>query len=53
MALHNNILKLGRYGIKHIFDEKLDDLMRRLLVYNSNKRITWEEYFNHPFFSSI
>jgi len=28
-----------------------DDLIRRLLTKDPTKRITWEEYFNHPFFS--
>ena len=32
-------------------DEKLDDLINRLLEKNPNKRITWDEYFNHPFFN--
>ena len=28
----------------------LSDLIDNLLVVDPNKRITWEEYFNHPFF---
>jgi len=28
-----------------------DDLIRRLLTKDPTKRITWEEYFNHLFFS--
>ena len=32
-------------------DKVLDDLINKLLVYDPEKRITWEEYFNHPFFN--
>ena len=32
-------------------DPKLRDLINRLLVINVNKRINWNEYFNHPFFT--
>ena len=28
----------------------LDDLIRKLLVKNPDNRITWEQYFEHPFF---
>ena len=28
----------------------LDDLVRRLIVVDPNRRIGWNEYFNHPFF---
>ena len=35
------------------FDNKLlDDLVRRLIVVDQNKRIGWNEYFNHPFFKN-
>ena len=30
----------------------LDDLVRRLIVVDPNKRISWNEYFNHPFFKN-
>ena len=37
--------------IPNIFDNKLlDDLVRRLIVTDLNKRISWNDYFNHPFF---
>ena len=29
---------------------QLDDLLNKLLVYNPEKRLSWPEYFNHPFF---
>ena len=28
----------------------MDDLISELFIENPNKRITWEDYFNHPFF---
>jgi len=31
-------------------DPKLKDLLNKLLVEDPNKRLSWEEYFNHPFF---
>jgi len=35
------------------FDNKLlDDLVRKLIVVDPNRRIDWNEYFNHPFFTS-
>ena len=39
--------------IPNSFDNKLlDDLVRRLIVVDQNKRIGWNEYFNHPFFKN-
>ena len=35
------------------FDNKyLDDLVRKLIVVDPNKRIDWNGYFNHPFFKN-
>ena len=31
-------------------DLQLDDLIRKLLEVDPSKRITWIEYFEHPFF---
>ena len=31
-------------------DANLDDLICKLLEKKPNKRITWDEYFNHSFF---
>ena len=33
-------------------DKNLDDLLNKLLIYDPDKRISWEEYFDHPFFNS-
>ncbi len=46
--------------IKNIFNKKkkkdandklLDDLINKLLTYDPNKRISWDQYLNHPFFN--
>ena len=31
-------------------DKKLDDLIIKLLNYNPDERLNWNEYFDHPFF---
>ena len=31
-------------------DDKLDDLISKLVVNNPEKRLNWNDYFNHPFF---
>ena len=35
-----------------INDKLLDDLVKKMLEPNKNKRINWEDYFNHPFFNN-
>ena len=32
-------------------DKLLDDLINKLLVFNSDDRISWDDYFKHPFFN--
>ena len=32
-------------------NEKLNDLINKMLKVNINERISWDEYFNHPFFN--
>ncbi len=36
--------------LKKIDNKQLDDLIKQMLVQNINERITWEKYFEHPFF---
>ena len=36
--------------LKKINDEILNDLMNKLLIEDPQKRLSWNEYFNHPFF---
>ena len=33
-------------------DNLLDDLIKNIVVYEPEQRISWNEYFNHPFFKS-
>ena len=46
----NKIDKLGQSVLDIIKDEKLKDLLSKLLIKNPEKRISWEEYFKHDFF---
>ena len=51
---------LEKYGIHDNFDPKiipkakedkdLDDLLKKLLKEKPNERISWQDYFDHPFF---
>ena len=38
--------------LKSIDNKELDDLIKKMLVININERISWEEYFQHPFFKN-
>ena len=46
------IKKKGKKVLNVIKDEKLKDLLSKLLERNPNKRISWENYFNHPFLTN-
>ena len=46
----NKIDKLGQSVLDVIEDAKLKDLLSKLLVRDPRYRISWEEYFEHPFF---
>ena len=52
-AILNNIKTFGNKILEEIEDEELNDLVKNLLEENPLKRITWDEYFNHPFFKKI
>ena len=52
VALLNKIKQLGQMKFKSSGDENLDTLIKQLLVYDANKRIEWDVYFNHRFFAS-
>ena len=45
----NNIKNNGQKNFLSTKNPQLDDLIKKLLVEDPNKRITWEQYFNHPF----
>ena len=34
-----------------IIDKDLNDLVNKMLKINENERISWDDYFNHPFFN--
>ena len=36
--------------LKAINNEELNDLMNKLLIINIDKRLSWDDYFNHSFF---
>ena len=37
--------------LKKIRDKDLNDLVNKMLKKNENERISWDDYFNHPFFN--
>ena len=51
-AILSQISKFGKTKIKKTNDEKLDDLINKLLEKEPEKRISWDEYLNHPFFNT-
>ena len=50
IALIKNINRFNNNKIKKTGNEELDDLIKRLLEKDYEKRLSWDEYFNHPFF---
>ena len=48
-ALINNFKNIDK-TMKNTGDKLLDDLIKKLLKVDKKKRISWEEYFKHPFF---
>ena len=52
-ALLNNIKNLGLRNLKKSEDIHLNDLIFRLLIRDIKERISWEEYFSHPFFTKV
>ena len=51
-AILKDIEKKGQSVLDFIpkKDSLLKDLLSKMLVEDPEKRISWEEYFNHPFF---
>ena len=43
--------KISKKNIKQTNISKLDDLINNLLVEDPIKRLSWEQYFNHQFFT--
>ena len=52
LALLNQINSLGHKILEKTQDVYLDDLIRKLLTKEQEKRISWNDYFKHPFFTS-
>ena len=50
IAVLNKIINLGKKAIKKTGDDKLDKLISGLLESDPEKRLTWDQYFNHEFF---
>ena len=51
-AIINEIEQLGKKILKETDNKELDDLIKKLLEKDPSKRLTWDEYFNHPFFKT-
>ena len=52
IALLNQINNLGKKILKSSGNKNFDDLIRGLLTSIPKERLTWEQYFNHPFFEN-
>ena len=50
VSLLNKIKNYKQKKLKKTENKYLDDLIRKLLVYNPKERIEWSSYFAHPFF---
>ena len=50
IAILNQIDNSGQRLLNHAKDEQLDNLIFSLIVRDPEKRLSWKEYFNHPFF---
>ena len=50
IALSNLINMFKNENLKSTGNKKLDDLIQKLLEKEPEKRLSWDEYFNHPFF---
>ena len=50
IALTNYIKKVGTKILLKSGNKNFDDLIRGLLTFNPEERLTWDNYFNHPFF---
>ena len=48
----NKIEQLGNEILKETDNKELDDLIKNLLEKDQSKRLSWDQYFNHPFFET-
>ena len=49
-AVNNQIINLGMRAIRKTNNPKINNLMTRLLINDKKERMTWNQYFKHPFF---
>ena len=51
--IDENVIKkmLNKKKRRDAEDKQLDDLLNRLLTYDPDQRISWNDYLNHPFFN--
>jgi len=49
-TVYNNITEDAINNLKKCENEDLNNLIRDLLIIEPNRRISWKEYFIHPFF---
>ena len=52
VGILKQIKSLGQKVLKKSGNDNFDDLIRGLLTFNPDERLTWEQYFNHPFFGN-
>ena len=45
----NILTEINDYMLNSTGNKFLDDLIRKLLIEDPERRITWDQYFNHPF----
>ena len=50
-AILDKIKRFGQNSLKKTENSEFDNLIKQLLIEDPLKRITWKEYFMHPFFN--
>ena len=50
--IYKQIIESKLENLQKTDNSDLNDLITKLLTINQNKRISWEDYFKHPFFSN-
>ena len=53
MAILKNIQKNKQNLFQKSGNKQLDDLIRKLLQEDPDERLSWDDYFNHPFFQRV
>ena len=50
ISIYNQITNYGQKLLKKTYNKQLDELILGLLIKDPRERLSWEEYFDHPFF---